>query len=161
VLAGGALALSGTLVQATCRNPLAEPGILGITGGAGLGAVVVVTGLSNGFGSGASAAASTSTVLAAATIGSLVAFALVYGLAWRRGLDADRLVLIGIGVWYGSVSLSTFLLVRSDPWDTPRIYTWLSGSTYGRTWEQVLPVACALLVALPVALLVRRELDLL
>lgn len=38
VLAGGALALSGTLVQATCRDPLAEPGILGITGGAGLGA---------------------------------------------------------------------------------------------------------------------------
>jgi iron complex transport system permease protein len=161
VLAGGALALSGTLVQATCRNPLAEPGILGITGGAGVGAVIVVTGLSSGFSSGASAAASTTTMLIAATIGSLVAFALVYGLAWRRGLDADRLVLIGIGIWYGSVSLSTFLLVRSNPWDTPRIFTWLSGSTYGRSWEQVLPVAGALLVALPVALMVRRELDLL
>jgi ABC-type Fe3+-siderophore transport system permease subunit len=161
VLAGGALALSGTLVQATCRNPLAEPGILGITGGAGVGAVIVVTGLSSGFSSGATAAASTSTMLIAATFGSLVAFALVYGLAWRRGLDADRLVLIGIGVWYGSASLSTFLLVRSNPWDTPRIYTWLSGSTYGRNWEQVLPVACALLVVLPVALMVRRELDLL
>ena len=129
VLAGGALALSGALVQATCRNPLAEPGILGITGGAGVGAVIVVTGLGSGFSSGTSAAASTTTMLIAATIGSLVAFALVYGLAWRRGLDADRLVLIGIGIWYGSVSLSTFLLVRSNPWDTPRIYTWLSGST--------------------------------
>lgn len=161
LLAGGALALAGTLVQATCRNPLAEPGILGITGGAGVGAVVVVTGLSNGFSSGTSAAASTTTMLIAATIGSLVAFTLVYGLAWRRGLDADRLVLIGIGFWYGSVSLSTFLLVRSNPWDTPRIYTWLSGSTYGRSWEQVLPVAVALLIALPLALMVRRELDLL
>jgi ABC-type Fe3+-siderophore transport system permease subunit len=161
VLAGGALALSGTLVQATCRNPLAEPGILGITGGAGVGAVIVVTGVSSGFSSGVTAAASTTTMLIAATVGALVAFALVYGLAWRGGLDADRLVLIGIGVWYGSVSLSTFLLVRSNPWDTPRIYTWLSGSTYGRSWEQVLPVACALLVALPVALMVRRELDLL
>lgn len=161
VLAGGALALSGTLVQATCRNPLAEPGILGITGGAGVGAVIVVTGLSSGFSSGASAAASNTTMLIAATVGSLVAFALVYGLAWRHGLDTDRLVLIGIGVWYASVSLSTFLLVRSNPWDTPRIYTWLSGSTYGRSWEQVLPVACALLVVLPVALMVRRELDLL
>jgi ABC-type Fe3+-siderophore transport system permease subunit len=161
VLAGGALALSGTLVQATCRNPLAEPGILGITGGAGVGAVVVVTGLSHGFSSGVSSAASTTSMLVAATLGSLTAFALVYGLAWRRGLDADRLVLIGIGVWYGSVSLSTFLLVRSNPWDTPRIYTWLSGSTYGRSWDQVAPVAIALLVALPVALVVRRELDLL
>ncbi|WP_148572366.1 iron ABC transporter permease [Nocardioides caldifontis] len=160
VLGGAALALAGTIVQATCRNPLAEPGILGITGGAGVGAVVVVTGLSSGFGT-ATAAAATSTMLLAATIGSLVAFGLVYGLAWRGGLDAERLVLIGIGVWYGSVSLSTFLLVRSNPWDTPRIYTWLSGSTYGRSWEQVLPVALALLVALPLALVVRRELDLL
>jgi ABC-type Fe3+-siderophore transport system permease subunit len=161
VLAGGALALSGALVQATCRNPLAEPGILGITGGAGLGAVVVVTGLASGFSSGASAAASTTTMLLAATVGSLVAFGLVYGLAWRRGLDADRLVLIGIGTWYGTTALSTFLLVRSNPWDTPRIYTWLSGTTYGRSWEQVVPVAVALLVALPLALVVRRELDLL
>lgn len=160
VLAGGALALSGTLVQSTCRNPLAEPGILGITGGAGLGAVIVVTDLSSGFSS-STATASTSTMLVAATIGSLVAFGLVYGLAWRRGLDADRLVLIGIGVWYGSVSLSTFLLVRANAWDTPRLYTWLSGSTYGRSWDQVVPVAVALLVVLPVALMVRRELDLL
>lgn len=160
VLAGGALALSGTLVQATCRNPLAEPGILGITGGAGVGAVVVVTGLSSGFGTG-TAAASTTTVLLAATVGSLVAFALVYGLAWRGGLDSDRLVLVGIGVWYGSVSLSTFLLVRSNPWDTPRIYTWLSGSTYGRTWEQVVPVVVALVLAVPLVMVVRRELDLL
>ena len=160
VLAGGALALSGTLVQATCRNPLAEPGILGITGGAGVGAVVVVTGLSSGFGA-STAAASTTTVLLAATLGSLVAFALVYGLAWRGGLDSDRLVLVGIGVWYGSASLSTFLLVRSNPWDTPRIYTWLSGSTYGRTWDQVVPVAVALVLAVPLVVLVRRELDLL
>jgi len=154
VLAGAALALSGALVQATCRNPLAEPGILGITGGAGVGAVVVVTG-------GLTTAASTSSILVGATAGALVAFVLVYGLAWRHGLDADRLLLIGIGVWYGSVSVTTYLLVRSNPWDTPRIYTWLSGSTYGRTWEQVLPVAVALAVALPLAYVVRRDLDLL
>ncbi|MFI5623149.1 iron ABC transporter permease [Nocardioides sp. NPDC051685] len=161
VLAGGALALAGTFVQATCRNPLAEPGILGITGGAGVGAVIVVTGLSSGWSGGSSAAASTTTMLIAATAGSLIAFGLVYGLAWRHGIDTDRLVLIGIGVWYGSVSLSTFLLVRSNPWDTPRIYTWLSGSTYGRSWEQVVPVAVALAIAVPVAFMVRRELDLL
>lgn len=83
------------------------------------------------------------------------------GLARRGGLDSDRLVLVGIGVWYASVSLSTFLLVRSNPWDTPRIYTWLSGSTYGRTWEQVTPVAVALVLAVPLVMAVRRELDLL
>lgn len=154
VLAGAGLALAGSLVQATCRNPLAEPGILGITGGAGVGAVIVVTG-------GATAAADPATVLLAATVGALIAFAGVYGLAWRHGLDADRLVLIGIGTWYGATALTTYLLVRSDPWDTPRIYTWLSGTTYGRSFDQVAPLAVVLLVALPLAFLVRRELDLL
>ncbi|TYL50105.1 iron ABC transporter permease [Nocardioides sp. BGMRC 2183] len=155
VLGGAALALAGSLVQATCRNPLAEPGILGITGGAGVGAVLVVTG------AGVTQAADNTSIVVGATIGALVAFALVYGLAWRYGLDADRLLLIGIGTWYGSTALTTFLLVRSNPWDTPRIYTWLSGTTYGRSFEQVLPVAVVLLVALPVAFLVCRELDLL
>lgn len=160
VLAGAGLALSGTLVQATARNPLAEPGLLGITGGAGLGAVVVVTSIAGGV-LGANVGASTGAMLAAATIGALVAFALVYGLSWRGGLDADRLVLIGIGVWYGAISLSTFLLLQTDPWNTPRIFTWLSGTTYGREWSQVLPIAIVLLVALPLAVSARRELDLL
>ncbi len=154
VLGGAALALSGSLVQSTCRNPLAEPGILGITGGAGVGAVIVVTGS-------VTVAPSNNAVLVGAVIGALVSFALVYGLAWRHGLDADRLLLIGIGTWYGAAALTTFLLVRSNPWDTPRIYTWLSGTTYGRTFDQVVPVAVVLAVALPLAWVLRRELDLL
>lgn len=154
VVAGAALALSGSLVQATCRNPLAEPGILGITGGAGVGAVVVVTGS-------VTAAPSNNAVLVGAVVGALVSFLLVYGLSWRHGLDADRLLLIGIGTWYGAAALTTYLLVRSNPWDTPRIYTWLSGTTYGRTFDQVVPVAVVLAVALPLAWVVRRELDLL
>ncbi|MFY1635276.1 iron ABC transporter permease [Solwaraspora sp. WMMB335] len=149
--AGGALALAGCLVQATCRNPLAEPGILGITGGAGLAAVVVVT----------SRAGDNGNLLVAAICGALLAFGVVYGTAWRHGLDADRLVLVGIGVWYATMALTTFLLIRANPWDTPRIYTWLSGTTYGRSWAQVLPVVVALLLALPVAFVLRRELDLL
>ncbi len=154
LLAGIALALSGTVVQATCRNPLAEPGLLGITAGAGLGAVIVVTGS-------ASEAPSGSMVLVAGVIGALVTFAVVYLLAWRGGLDTERLVLVGIGVWYTVSAMSTFLLVRSNPWDTPRIYTWLSGTTYGRTLEQVWPVALVVLVSVPLAFVLRRELDLL
>ncbi len=151
LLAGAALALSGSIVQAACRNPLAEPGLLGITGGAGLGAVLVVTHGSNAIGP----------ITAASIAGALVAFALVYGLAWRGGLGADRLVLIGVGVWSLTSALTAYLLLRANPWDTPRIFTWLSGTTYGRTWDQVIPVAVVLAAALPIALLVRRELDLL
>ncbi|WP_353115092.1 iron ABC transporter permease [Microbacterium sp.] len=149
VLAGAALATAGAITQAVSRNPLADPGLLGITGGAGLGAVLVVT----------SAAASTFGMLAAAVAGALLAFALVYLLAWRGGLGADRFILIGIGVSYAATSLTTFVLLRANPWDTPRIYTWLSGTTYGRVWEQVVPLALVLLIALPFVLSRRRELD--
>jgi len=149
--AGAALALTGTLIQAVSRNPLADPGILGVTGGAGLGAVIIVT----------SAVASTAGMIAAAVIGALLAFGLVYLLAWRGGLNADRFILIGIGVSYGASALTTFLLLRANPWDTPKIYTWLSGTTYGRIWEQVIPVAIVLVIALPLAFAVRREADVL
>ena len=151
VCAGAALALAGTLIQAVSRNPLADPGILGVTGGAGLGAVIVVT----------SAVASTAGMIAAAVVGALLAFGLVYLLAWRRGLNADRFILIGIGVSYAASALTTFLLLRANPWDTPKIYTWLSGTTYGRIWEQVVPIAIVLLIALPLAFAVRRETDVL
>lgn len=150
LLSGGALALAGALVQATSRNPLAEPGLIGITAGAGLGAVVI-TGGNGGTGS----------LLLAATVGALAAFGAVYGLTWRGGLDADRLVLVGIGLWYGLSSVSAYLLIRANPWDTPRIYTWLSGTTYGRSWDEVIPVALALAVALPLAYTQRRQLDVL
>ena len=151
ICAGAALALSGTLIQAVSRNPLADPGILGVTGGAGLGAVIVVT----------SAVASTAGMIVAAVVGALLAFALVYLLAWRRGLNADRFILIGIGVSYGAVALTTFVLLRANPWDTPKIYTWLSGTTYGRVWEQIIPIAVVLLIALPLAFALRREEDVL
>ncbi|TQK18811.1 iron complex transport system permease protein [Microbacterium sp. SLBN-154] len=151
VVAGAALGLSGSITQAVSRNPLAEPGLLGITGGAGLGAVLVVT----------SATASNLGMLVAAVIGGLLAFALVYALAWRGGLSADRFILIGIGVSYGAVALTTFVLLRANPWDTPRIYTWLSGTTYGRIWEQVIPLAIVLAIALPFAVVRRRDLDIL
>jgi ABC-type Fe3+-siderophore transport system permease subunit len=153
LLAGAALALSGTVVQAVCRNPLAEPGLLGITGGAGVAAVLVVT-TSSGV-------ASTASIAVAAGVGALIAFALVYGLSWRGGLDSDRLVLVGVGMWFGTTALTTLLIVRANPWDTPRIFTWLSGSTYDRSWAQVLPVLVALLITFPLAWAAHRELDLL
>lgn len=150
ILAGAALALAGGITQSISRNPLADPGLLGITGGAGLGAVLVVTG----------GLAGTVGITAAATVGSLLAFALVYGLSWRGGLSADRLVLIGIGVSAGATALTTFFLLRADPWNTPAIYTWLSGTTYGRSFAQVLPVLIVLAVAVPLVLAARREVDL-
>ncbi|MEV7425778.1 iron ABC transporter permease [Streptomyces sp. NPDC091212] len=152
VLAGAALGLAGCAVQSAVRNPLAEPGVLGITAGAGLGAVSVVTsGLPGGR----------PLLVAAAVVTGLATFGVIAMLAWRGGLLPDRFVLIGIGCGYGLSSITTFLLLRADPWNTPRILTWLSGTTYGRTLPDVVPIAVALALALPTLLAMRGRLDLL
>lgn len=152
VLAGAALGLAGCVVQSAVRNPLAEPGVLGITAGAGLGAAGVVTsGLPGGR----------PLLVAVAVAAGLATFAVIALLAWRGGFLPDRFVLIGIGCGYGLSSVTTFLLLRADPWNTPRIFTWLSGTTYGRTLPDVVPVAVALALALPVLLAMRGQLDLL
>lgn len=149
--AGAALAVSGCGIQSVSRNPLAEPGLLGITAGAGLGAIALITFVP---------LAGAWQIAGAAGAGATLAFVLVYGLAWRSGLDSDRLVVIGIGLWSGGMALITLMIVTSDPWNTAKALTWLSGSTYGRTLDQVVPGLLALAVLLPLLWSRHRELDL-
>ncbi|MFH8576020.1 iron ABC transporter permease [Streptomyces zaomyceticus] len=151
LFAGAALALAGTLVQAVTRNPLAEPGILGVSGGAALGAVLLVTTVpmvgSWGVAGGAFAGAAVSSVL-------------VFGLAARGGFQQNRLVLVGFGVATGASALISLLIILTDPFNATKALTWLSGSTYGRTPTDVLPLAVVLVVGLIVAVARRTELDL-
>lgn len=150
LLAGAALGLAGTSVQAVARNPLAEPGLLGITGGAGVGAVLATFLLPG---------TSVWGVSVGAVLGASLTFALVYGLSSRRGLSSDRLVLVGIGVSAAATSIITLLVVLTSPWNTTMALTFLSGSTYGRTAAQVWPVAVALVVLTPLLVRWRRDLD--
>lgn len=150
LLAGAALALAGAIVQAVCRNPLAEPGLLGVTSGAGLGAVAAILWVP-GIG--------LWPMSAAAVLGALVVTALVFALAHRSGLSSTRLVLIGVGMQAGVMALISLMIVVTRPWEVNLALTWLAGSTYGRTMEQVIPVAVALACIIPLAALLRRELD--
>ncbi|MET9935058.1 iron ABC transporter permease, partial [Streptomyces sp. NPDC006324] len=151
LLAGAALALSGTLVQAVTRNPLAEPGILGVSHSAALGAVLFVTTVPSAGSWGVAGAA-----FAGAALGSV----LVFGLAARGGFQQNRLVLVGFGVATASAALISLLVVLTDPFNATKALTWLSGSTYGRTLPDALPLAVVLTAGLVVALLRRAELDL-
>ncbi|MFI6812944.1 iron ABC transporter permease [Nonomuraea sp. NPDC050328] len=152
ILAGAALAVAGAAFQAVSRNPLAEPGVLGITAGAGAAAIALLTLVPM---------AGIAMVSGAAGLGALAAFALVYLLAWKGGLSSDRLVLMGVGAHALFNAITILIIVKSDPWNTAKALTWLSGSTYGRVPAQLLPVAVALLLFLPLALWLRRDLDLL
>ncbi len=151
LLAGAALALAGTLVQAVTRNPLAEPGIMGVSGGAALGAVLLVTTVP---------LASSWGVAGAAFAGAAAASAVVFGLAARGGFQQTRLVLVGFAVHTATAALVSLLIILTDPFNATKALTWLSGSTYGRTLPDTAPLAIALAAGLAVAVARRTELDL-
>ncbi len=150
VLAGAARALAGPVIPGVARNPLAEPSTLGITAGAGVGAVGMLT-LVPGAG--------VWSVTTAGAAGALVAFAIVYLVSYRDGLSSDRLVLVGIGFAAGASALTTAIVIVADPWNVAFALTWLSGSTYGRVLPQLVPLAVALAVLIPVVARHIRDLD--
>ncbi|GAA1300764.1 iron chelate uptake ABC transporter family permease subunit [Streptomyces sanglieri] len=133
LVVGFALGMSGAITQSVARNPLASPDILGITGGAGAVAVLLVTA------SGGTAAAVVGSVglPAAALAGGLGTGLLVYFLAWRRGVDGFRLILIGISVSAVMEAITTWLLVSADIRDVARAQSWLVGSLDGRSWDEI------------------------
>ncbi|ACQ80544.1 transport system permease protein [Beutenbergia cavernae DSM 12333] len=151
LLGGAALAVAGTMVQAVARNPLADPGLLGITGGASFGAVIVLSLVP---------VAATWFVSVGAGLGALVAFGLVYALSARGGLHSDRVVLVGVGVSAGATALTTLVIIATSPYNVAYALTWMSGTTYGRTTANVWVVVIALVLVVPLAFAGRRELDL-
>lgn len=151
LLVGIALAVAGAISQAVMRNPLAEPGILGINAGAALAALVVIVALDDvparvlpwaGF-AGASAMAAT-----------------IYALSWRRGTSSLRFILIGIGMSALAGSATTFLTAFGEIRDVQRAIVWLSGSVYHAGWREVHVLAIWLTLPLAFTLLMSRELDL-
>ena len=144
LLVGAALGLSGAITQTVARNPLASPDILGVTSGASAAAVLLIV---------AGAAGSLVGLPLAALFGGLVTTALVYGLAWRKGIDGYRLVLVGIGIGAVAEALTSWLLVSAKITDATRATVWLTGSLNQRGWEHLVPVAVALAVLVPAGLL--------
>ncbi|MFG3717774.1 FecCD family ABC transporter permease [Streptomyces massasporeus] len=133
LVVGVALGVSGAITQSIARNPLASPDVLGITSGASAVAVFLVTV------SGGTAAAIVNSVglSAAALAGGLGTGLLVYFLAWRRGVDGFRLILIGISVSAVMEAITTWLLVTADIRDVARAQAWLVGSLEDRSWGEV------------------------
>ncbi|TVP75418.1 MAG: iron ABC transporter permease [Gemmatimonadales bacterium] len=131
LLVGGGLALAGAVFQALLRNPLAEPYILGVSGGAAAGAVTV---LSLGL-----AAATSWHLPAAAFAGALVAIGLVFGVAISADRRLDVRVLLLSGVVVGAF-FSAFIALVISVSDAPTVRSavlWMMGSLSGATWATV------------------------
>ena len=150
LLVGAALGMAGAITQAITRNPLASPDLLGVTGAAGTAAVAVIV---FGGGSGVVVGALAEVGLPlAALLGGLLAAVLVYGLAYRRGVVSDRLVLVGVGVNAVAVAITSWLLVVANINQATQATVWLTGSLDGRDWAHVVPVAVALALLMPTGL---------
>jgi len=143
VVVGAALAVSGAITQSVSRNSLASPDILGITAGASAAAVALI--VLTGGGSIVGLLAALGLPLSA-LLGALLTAAVIYLLAWRRGADGFRLVLVGIGVNAMLLALTQWMLVSADINDVSRAQVWLTGSLNGVSWTQVIPAALALLL---------------
>lgn len=146
---GAAFGMSGAIFQSLVRNPLGSPDIIGFNSGAALGAVVTIVMFQG----------SALQVSIGAVAGGLVTALVVYVLAYKRGLQAYRLVLVGIGIGFTVGAFIDYLLTRAKITDVQRAAVWLTGSLNGRSWEQVRIVVVALVVLGPLAILMQRTLD--
>jgi iron complex transport system permease protein len=151
LLVGAAFGAAGAVLQRIARNPLVSPDVIGVNAGASAGAVVMIL----GFG------ASALGVTGGALVGATLAAVAVHTLAYRNGFSGYRLVLVGIGIGAVLSASATFLLSRADINAAYQATVWLVGSLAGRGWPDVIPVAAALALLLPVALVLARQLALL
>ncbi|WP_300384929.1 iron chelate uptake ABC transporter family permease subunit [Nocardioides sp.] len=151
VLTGAAFGLAGVTFQTMLRNPLASPDVIGISSGASAAAVVALVVLEL-----SSTATSVVAILAA-----LATALMIYALAFKDGVVGSRLILIGIGVAAMLDSVVAYVIVRAAQWDLQVAMRWLTGSLNNATWDQVAPLAIAVVVAAPVLLSQARALELL
>jgi iron complex transport system permease protein len=149
-LAGLALGVSGAIMQGLTRNPLADPGILGISAGAGLVAVPLIVVMKD---------VPAGVIPVASFGGALVVAALIYMLAWRGGDSPIRLILVGIGLGALAGAATQLLITFGDVYDVQRALIWLAGSVYGRSWEEFWPLLPWVAVFVPLALLLARDLN--
>lgn len=152
-LVGGSLGLCGAALQALVRNPLAEPYLLGLSGGAGLGAVLAI----------AARPQAAWVVPASAFVGAVGAVALVYRLSVVSGrrLDPRVLLLAGVVVGAFAAAVMSAVIVMSDAPQLRNAFLWLLGGFASASWRTLGVFAAYAILPLGFLFLGARALDLL
>ena len=162
-LTGLLLGGSGAVFQLFFRNPLAEPGIMGISSGATLGAVIasIIPGVMALTGRGG-VGSLISPVNLCAFAGAIGAGVLVTSLAFSRSGKASSVMLLLCGTALGTLysSLSSMLLLTCNK-ELHSIYTWILGSFNGRGWNELMFITVPAAAAIILMFCVARPLDLL
>lgn len=125
-LVGANLAVSGAILQAVMKNPLADPGIVGVSSGAGLAGVIMLIFMPE----------ASLLLTPVAFVGAMLSAAAVYALAWKNGIRPSRIILAGVAVsaFLGS-GISALLVFYSDK--VQGALLWMVGGLSARSWPQV------------------------
>jgi iron complex transport system permease protein len=149
---GAALAVSGALMQGLFRNPLADPGLVGVSSGAALAAIATIA-LGNEFAQPWLEAFGTFALPVAAFLGGLLTTLVLVGLAGRHGrLMIGTLLLAGIALGALAGALSGLIAYASDDRELRDLTLWSMGSLTGSSWSKViavLPFAALVVIAIP------------
>lgn len=149
VLIGGNLAVAGALLQTTMKNPLADPGIIGISSGASLGAIAVMVIFTDLI----------KYKIIIAFIGGIIAACLVYLIGEDKGFSPVRIILAGVCVNSILNALSSMVTVFNSA-GVSSIQTWLLGSLVNVTWNDFKILALYTIVGIILCLLVIKSCDL-
>ena len=159
ILVGAALATSGAVMQGLFRNPLADPGIVGVSAGAGLGAICAIV-LGGLLPLAVREAVGSHLVSFAAFLGGWGTTLLLYRVATRNGqTSVATMLLAGIALGALSGALSGILVYMADDDQLRDLTFWSMGSLAGATWTKVLVAAPIVLLALAVAPFLARGLN--
>lgn len=164
-LVGAALACAGATMQGLFRNPLADPGIIGVSAGAALGVVLAITQLAalGDLWLIGSSGVDLWRVPIAAFSGAILAALMVYGLSLQRGrTNLAALLLAGVALNAVMGAITSVLLLRTADFNAMRaVLAWLVGSLEGRGWDYFHVAKWPILVSTILILLYSRELNLL
>ena len=153
LLAGAMLAVAGATYQGVFRNPLADPYLLGVAAGAGLGATVAIVDLGGGL--------NTPSWTPLLAFGGAMVAVVVTWVIGGRGLrsSTSTLILAGVAVAALFTSSQTFLLQQSSPNSIAVVYIWLLGSLASATWSSVTLVLPYVLVCVVICVAAGQALD--
>lgn len=158
ILVGTALAVSGTILQGVTKNDLADSGILGINSGSALFVVTYIF-LMNGNVYDGVSNLTIFTMPIVALCGALFGAFLIYILAWKKGINSSRLLLVGIGINIAFTSLLTIFQLKFTTQEFNRVMAWTNGSIWGTNWKYVLAVLPFILIITLLTLYKSRYLD--
>lgn len=148
ILAGTNLALAGCILQGILRNPLADPGIIGVTAGAGLFAMAVMIILPE----------MSNLVPLSAFAGAMLAVGIVFALSWERGVQPLRMILAGVAVaaFFGGAQ-TALMVFYSDRIQSA--ISWLAGGFQGASWTHVSMILPYTLLGLAAVFFISRWLN--